>query len=46
MGASMRRSRQKILGGLQQAGLDAAPRSSSLPREINNPATVDELAEA
>lgn len=34
---------QKILGGLQQAGLQGAAQQF-LTREINNPATVDDLA--
>jgi uncharacterized membrane protein YebE (DUF533 family) len=34
---------QKILGGLQQAGLDQAAHQF-LTSEINNPATVDDLA--
>jgi len=37
--------RQKILGGLQQGGLDAAAQQF-LANEIRNPATVDDLAEA
>jgi uncharacterized membrane protein YebE (DUF533 family) len=38
------REQQKILGGLQQAGLDQSARQF-LAQEINNPATVEDLAE-
>ncbi len=37
--------RQKIMGGLQQAGLDAEAQQF-LEGEINKPATIEELAEA
>jgi len=39
------KEQQKILGGLKQAGLNAAAQQF-LTREINNPATIDQLAEA
>jgi uncharacterized membrane protein YebE (DUF533 family) len=37
--------RQKIMGGLQQAGMNAAAQQF-LTKEINNPATVEDLAAA
>jgi uncharacterized membrane protein YebE (DUF533 family) len=37
--------RQKIMGGMQQAGLDAEAQQF-LAGEINSPATVEDLAEA
>lgn len=39
------KEQQKILGGLQQAGMNAAAQQF-LTNEINNPATVDDLAAA
>jgi uncharacterized membrane protein YebE (DUF533 family) len=39
------KEQQKILGGLKQAGLESAAQKF-LTQEINNPATVDELADA
>jgi uncharacterized membrane protein YebE (DUF533 family) len=39
------KEQQKILGGLQQAGLDQTSQQF-LAREINNPATVEDLAAA
>ena len=39
------KEQQKILGGLQQAGMNQAAQQF-LSKEINNPATVEDLAAA